>query len=107
MSETYTPEQTKQLLELYETHKTEGLEEVAKIMGKPIRSVRSKLVRLGVYIPQERVFTKRSGLSKKELLIKLENLTGLDSGGLIGSNKSSLMELLEYIQNLKNQESET
>jgi hypothetical protein len=68
----YTSEQTQQLLSLYSEMGTERIEEIAELMKKPVRSVRSKLVKEGVYIPAKRQDKKKNGPSKKELLNDLD-----------------------------------
>jgi hypothetical protein len=93
----YTPEQTKQLLELYAELGTERIEEIADLMKKPIRSVRSKLVKEGVYIPAKRQDQKKNGPSKKELLNELQQIVGFDTTGFTGSTKQVLADLIVYL----------
>lgn len=102
MSETqknYTTDQTQQLLELYTSLGTEGLDEIATVMKKPVRSVRSKLVKEGVYVPSPKQDTKKSGHSKKQLLNTLESIVGFDTTGLTGSTKQVLADLIVYLNN--------
>jgi len=48
------------------------VEEIAEAIGKSVRSVRSKLVREGVYVAQEKPKSKRdNGPTKKELFAEL------------------------------------
>lgn len=100
MSETqynYTSEQTQQLLSLYSEMGTERIEEIAELMKKPVRSVRSKLVKEGVYIPAKRQDKKKNGPSKKELLNDLELIVGFDTTGFAGSTKQVLADLIVYL----------
>ena len=100
MSETqhnYTNEQTKQLLQLYNELGTENIEQIAEMMKKPVRSVRSKLVKEGVYVPAKRQDQKKNGPSKKELLNELQQIVGFDTTGFSGSTKQVLADLIVYL----------
>lgn len=100
MSETqqnYTTEQTKQLLDLYEELGTEGIDDIADMLNKPVRSVRSKLVKEGVYVPAAKQDNKKNGPSKKELLNTLETIVGFDTTGFSGSTKQVLADLIVYL----------
>jgi len=69
------------------------VEEIAEAIGKSVRSVRSKLVREGVYVAQEKPKgSKRdNGPSKKELLGKLEEVDpNAPLGGLMGATKEAI-----------------
>lgn len=92
----YDEQTTAQLLELYEKHGTEGLSVIAEILGKPVRSVRSKLVREGVYQPQTKNGKKTDGPSKKELLRDIE-AKGFDVTGFESATKPALERLLNFI----------
>lgn len=93
----YTSEQTKQLLKLYEELGTDGIEVIAEHMAKPVRSIRSKLVKEGVYVPSAKQDNKKNGPSKKELLNKLQNIVGFDTTGFSGSTKQVLADLIVYL----------
>jgi hypothetical protein len=93
----YTEQQTQQLLELYNKLGTEGIDEIADVMKKPVRSVRSKLVKEGVYIPAPKQDSRKNGPSKKELLNTLESIVGFDTTGLTGSTKQVLADLIVYL----------
>lgn len=93
----YTTEQTKQLLALYEEFGTDGIDEIAELMKKPVRSIRSKLVKEGVYVPAQKQDNKKNGPSKKELLNTLESLVGFDTTGFSGSTKQVLADLIVYL----------
>ncbi len=99
----YTTEQTQQLLKLYEELGTEGIEIIAEQMSKPVRSIRSKLVKEGVYVPSPKVDSKKNGPSKKELLNKLENIVGFDTTGFSGSTKQVLADLISYLSKDSNE----
>lgn len=94
----YSTEDTQRLLSLYKTHGTENLELIAEELNKPIKSVRSKLVREKVYVAQETGYVKKTGKSKKELLRELETIMGEDAQGLSGATKESLNSLLDFLK---------
>jgi hypothetical protein len=67
----YTPELTATIIEQYEA----GVDvaEIAASIDKSVRSVRSKLVREGVYVASAKPAAKKQmGPTKKELLIELK-----------------------------------
>ena len=67
--------------------------EIAASVEKSVRSVRSKLVREGVYVAKAKPTAKRdSGPSKKELLLELE-ATGFDVQGLEGATKDAIVRI--------------
>lgn len=95
----YTEEQTEQLLELYHKLGTDKIEDIADQLGKPVRSVRSKLVREGVYVPPQKLPDRKNGPSKKEMLNTLQELVGFDTTGFSGSTKEALTTLIVYLKN--------
>lgn len=95
----YTEEQTQKLLELYQTLGTDSIEAIADQLGKPVRSVRSKLVREGVYVPAQKIPDRKNGPSKKEMLNTLQELVGFDTTGFSGSTKEALTTLIVYLKN--------
>jgi hypothetical protein len=95
----YTEEQTEKLLELYQKLGTDKIEDIADQLGKPVRSVRSKLVREGVYVPSEKQPDRKNGPSKKEMLNTLQELVGFDTTGFSGSTKEALTTLIVYLKN--------
>ena len=95
----YTEEQTQKLLELYQTLGTDSIEAIADQLGKPVRSVRSKLVREGVYVPAPKIPDRKNGPSKKEMLNTLQELVGFDTTGFSGSTKEALTTLIVYLKN--------
>ena len=95
----YTPELVTKLLQLYEQHGTEGLEIIAEQLQKPVRSIRSKLVREGVYVPADKASVAKSeGPSKKQLLRELE-ARGFNVEGFETATKPALHRLLGIISN--------
>ena len=93
----YTPELTGQIVSAYQAGT--AVEEIAETIGKSVRSVRSKLVREGVYVAKEKVATRKvEGPTKKELLRDLD-ATGFDTKGFEGATKEALTRLLGVIAN--------
>ena len=93
----YTPEMTTQIVDAY----TSGLsvDQIADTVGKTVRSVRSKLVREGVYVAQPKKVTRKvEGPSKKEILRDLEG-TGFDVKGFEGATKEALTRLMGMVRN--------
>ena len=63
----YSVEMTDKIISQYQNGIS--VDEIADAIGKSVRSVRSKLVREGVYIPQEKKTSKKvQEPTKKELL---------------------------------------
>lgn len=97
----YTPELTAQITKAY----TEGasIEAIAEEIGKSVRSVRSKLVREGVYQAPEKPVkaTRDNGPTKKEILIELDAVYPFDPTGLMGATKEALQQLLEYVNQVE------
>ena len=88
----YTPEVTANIIEQYQNGT--DIAEIATSIDKSIRSVRSKLVREGVYVAQPKAkSTKVMGPTKKELLRDLEG-TGFDVSGFEGATKEAIMRLI-------------
>ena len=94
----YTPAQIEKMVELYEELGNDGLDQIAEQIGKSIRSVRSKLVREGVYVaaPKKTAAKKDTGPTKKELLNDLEAILGFDVTPLQGATKAGIESLIEY-----------
>ena len=93
----YTEELTAKVINDYQ----EGvdLDTIADEIGKSVRSVRSKLVREGVYIakPKATSSTKRDEPTKKELLNSLENIAPFEVNGFMGATKTALTDLLDHL----------
>ena len=95
----YTDEMVETAVQMYQELGNDGLDEIAEAIGKNVRSVRSKLVREGVYVATPKKATKKvDGPSKKELLRDIE-ATGFDVAGFEGATKSALTRLLGAIAN--------
>jgi len=94
----YTEQQTQQLLNLYAELGTDGLDSIAEQLQKPVRSIRSKLVREGVYVPVPKTQDRKNGPSKKEMLNTLQTLVGFDTTGFSGSTKEALSSLIVHLQ---------
>ena len=87
----YSPELTDAIVADYQAGKP--VEDIADAIGKSVRSVRSKLVREGVYVAKEKPQgSKRdNGPTKKELLGKLEEVDpNAPLGGLMGATKEAI-----------------
>ena len=76
------------------------LDAIAEIVGKSVRSVRSKLVREGVYVAKPKAATsdKREGPTKKELLNQLESIAPFEVNGFMGATKSAIADLLVHLE---------
>ena len=89
----YTASMTAQIIDDYQANKS--VEEIATSIGKSLRSVRSKLVREGVYVAQEKKTSRKSDEpTKKELLKTLDGLVDFPTVGLLGATKVSIMDLI-------------
>ena len=93
----YSPELTGQIVSAYQAGT--AVEEIAESIGKSVRSVRSKLVREGVYVAKEKPATRKvEGATKKEILRDLD-ATGFDTKGFEGATKDALTRLLGMVAN--------
>ena len=86
----YSPELTDAIVADYQAGTP--VEDIAEAIGKSVRSVRSKLVREGVYVAAEKPKAKRdNGPSKKELLARLEEVDpNAPLSGLMGATKEAI-----------------
>ena len=92
----YTPELTATIIEQYQSGT--DVESIAASIDKSVRSVRSKLVREGVYVAKPKTAAKRDqGPTKKELLNELES-TGFDVAGFEGATKEAITRLIAMVQ---------
>lgn len=95
----YTADQVAKAIEMYQELGNEGLENIADSIGKSVRSVRSKLVREGVYVATpKKTASKQDGPSKKEILRDIE-ANGFDVAGFEGATKMALTRLLGVVAN--------
>ena len=93
----YTDELTAKVISDYQ----EGVEldAIADEIGKSVRSVRSKLVREGVYIAKPKTASaKRDEPTKKELLNQLESIAPFEVNGFMGATKTALADLLIHLE---------
>ena len=92
----YTAEMTNLVVDQY----TNGvpLEDIAQMVTRSVRSVRSKLVREGVYqAPPKATAAKRdNGPTKKELLNQLEELAPFPVDGFVGATKDAIKSLIAH-----------
>ena len=95
----YTEELTAAIVQRYQDGET--VEAIAESIGKAVRSVRSKLVREGVYVAAEKpVKAKREeGPTKKELLRELESLAPhFPIEGFVNATKEALVALIDHLE---------
>ena len=95
----YSPEQVDSLVAMYEELGNDGLDQIAAELDKTVRSVRSKLVREGVYVASpKKTAAKQEGPSKKEILREIES-SGFDVSGFEGATKAALSRLISVVAN--------
>lgn len=93
----YSEEEVKILRYLY-LDENFSLEEIAKQLDKSIPSIRSKLVRDGVYKKIAHIKYKKMGPGIKELVRDIEGITGLRFDALARANKSDLVRLAKWLK---------
>ena len=98
-SANYTAELTASIVDQYVAG--QGVEAIAEAIGKSVRSVRSKLVREGVYVAAEKPkgAAREMGPTKKELLIELETLVSYPVEGFMGATKEAISALIAHAKN--------
>lgn len=95
----YTADMITSMITMYEDLGNDGIPEIAETLGKTVRSIRSKLVREGVYVASPKgAANKSEGPSKKELLREIE-AKGFDTTGFEGATKIALSRLLGLVAN--------
>lgn len=93
----YTEEMVAKLHQMYADLGNDGIEQIAQELGKPVRSIRAKLVRDSIYVASEKKATaKKDGPSKKELLGVIDS-KGFDSSGFDGATKEALSRLIAIL----------
>ena len=93
----YSKEMTAKVISDYQ--KGIDLDAIADEIGKSVRSVRSKLVREGVYVAQPKSATaKRDEPTKKELLNQLESVAPFEVTGFMGATKSAISDLISHFK---------
>jgi len=91
----YTQELTAQIVDQYQAGVS--VEDLAASIEKSVRSVRSKLVREGVYVAKPKATARKSDEpTKKELLNELETVYPFDVNGLTGATKDAIKDLLTH-----------
>ena len=94
----YTEAQTAQMIADYQAGQT--VEAIAEAMGKAVRSVRSKLVREGVYVATEKTAKakREDGPTKKELMRDLEAIAPFEVEGFMNATKEAIQALIDHLQ---------
>ena len=93
----YTPEMTAQIVDDYQAGM--DIAEIAASIDKSIRSVRSKLVREGVYVAKPKATARKSDEpTKKELINQLEELAPFSVDGFMGATKPAIMDLIAHFK---------
>lgn len=96
-SPNYSAAQVAQIIDQYQAG--QDIDMIADGIGKSVRSVRSKLVREGVYVAKPKTTSKKVlGPTKKELLKDLE-ATGFDVAGFEGATKEAIVRLIGHFAN--------
>lgn len=93
----YTEAQVAQMIADYQAGQT--VEAIADAMGKAVRSVRSKLVREGVYVAAEKApkSKREEGPTKKEMLRELEDLAPFPVEGFLNATKEAIQSLIALL----------
>ena len=94
----YTVAQTSAMIADYQAGQSVAV--IAQAMGKAVRSVRSKLVREGVYVAAEKTAKAKrdEGPTKKEMLIELETLATFPVEGFMGATKEAIQALISHLK---------
>jgi hypothetical protein len=100
----YTDAMVEKMVAMYEELGNEGLEQIAETIGRGVRSVRSKLVREGVYVAdvKPKAAAKRDeGPTKKELLNRLEEIAPFGVDGLMGATKAAISDIIAFVESVQ------
>jgi hypothetical protein len=94
----YTEAQVAQMIADYQAG--QSVETIAESMGKAVRSVRSKLVREGVYVAAEKPAKakREEGPTKKELIRELEAIAPFPVEGLMNATKEAIQAVIDHLQ---------
>lgn len=93
----YTADLTNAIIAQYEAGVS--VESIAADIDKSVRSVRSKLVREGVYVAAPKATARKSNEpTKKELLIELESLAPFAVDGFMGATKEAINDLIRHLK---------
>ena len=92
----YTAEMTALVVDQYQNGTS--VEDISQMVTRSVRSVRSKLVREGVYqAPVKATAAKRdNGPNKKELLSQLESVAPFPVDGFAGATKDAIKSLIAH-----------
>jgi hypothetical protein len=99
----YTESMVQRMLSMYAELGNAGIDAIAAELDRPVRSVRSKLVREGAYVaePKAPKAAKVEGPTKKELLNDLESLVDFPVDGLLGATKEAIASVIALAQAVK------
>ena len=93
----YSAELTNAIVAQYEAGVS--VESIAADIDKSVRSVRSKLVREGVYVAKPKPTARKSNEpTKKELLIELEGIAPFPVDGFMGATKEAINDLIRHLK---------
>jgi len=93
----YTAEATAKIIADYQAGIS--VEQIATDIDKSVRSVRSKLVREGVYVATPKAKARKNDEpTKKELLLELEQVAPFEVNGFMGATKASIMDLIAHFK---------
>jgi len=92
----YTAEMTALVVDQYQNGTS--VEDISEMVTRSVRSVRSKLVREGVYVAAAKpTAAKRdNGPTKKELLNQLEAVAPFPVDGFVGATKDAIKSLIAH-----------
>ena len=98
----YTEEMISTATTMYADLGNEGIEAIAEAIGRSVRSVRSKLVREGVYVAPVKPAAKPKdeGPTKKEMLNTLETIAPFGVDGLVGATKPAIAALIAFVESV-------
>ncbi len=93
----YTAELTAKIVDDYQAGV--AVEDIAIAIDKSVRSVRSKLVREGVYVAAPKAKARKSDEpTKKELINHLEGIAPFAVNGFMGATKEAINDLIKHLE---------
>ena len=106
MSANYTQEQVDHMIEAYTARPDRTtVDMLAEELNKSVKSIIGKLSREGVY--EKTVYKTKTGedpVTKKELVVELSDLVGLEYERLAGLEKSPKADLKSLVEILREEE---
>ena len=92
----YTTEMTALVVDQYQNGTS--VEDISQMVTRSVRSVRSKLVREGVYVAAVKptAAARDNGPTTKELLIQLEAVAPFPVDGFVGATKDAIKSLIAH-----------